>query len=565
MYQQDGYNQQYPPQQGGYPPQQGGYPPQQGGYPPQQGGYPPQDGGYPPHGGGQFSPTNSPGHGHGHGHGRPAGHGPSHGHQQGPPVHAPAYGNQGYPHPGSPAGGPIGANWAVTINVGLKNNVLYPGNIVEGVVSISTKAPVNFNAIRLKFCGKEKIHIQRNERIPDGPPRPPANNPQAPPIQHYKTIKRSYYNTNVILKQLVTLSGDLKYTPMGQGNYMMAPGNYSYPFAFQLPYDLPPSFSKPVSDDYASMVYYCKAYVDVPMARDAVYKTFFTVVRPMPVSQWSYRQPAAINRVFDVTCCCCIDKGKVSAAITMDRTCIAIDRDWLQLFADLDNTQCQEPIENLQVVLRHTLKYRAGGFSEVTSYTAGSKQLGTIIPAGQKGLVNGVIDLPRNLLPTFKTPNVESSYTITISMTIPWATDPCHSFPVVIGQSVDDSNVSPPIAFNELGTLKFTPARMPCQEFYYQIPPEPVYAFVPVNTWTPPVTAPYMPAPTYCDYHLPPPSWAQGPPPPPAYGQPNNYNYSWDSGYGQAPAPEYTMPPPATQPMGYHGPPTNNFSDYSPY
>ena len=429
--------------------------------------------------------------------------------------------------------GNLTAAWKVDIHIGLKHNVFFPGNVIEGVVTINVSAPINFNAVRLKICGKEKVHIQRGGGG-----------------KH--NHKRHYYATNVVIKQLITLSGDLKYMGRG-GNHKLPPGNYAYPFAYQLPMDLPPSFRKTITDDTASIIYYCKAYVDIPMGRDAVVKTFFTVVRPMPASQWIHRGPVSIDRMFNVTCCCCIDKGKVSAAVSMDRTCIAMDRDWLQVFASVDNTLGKEPVDNLEICLRHTLTYMAHHITETHTYIASRRFVGTSVPAGQRGIISGVVDLPRNLIPSFTTPNIHSKYMITVELNIPWATDPCVAFPVFVAQSVDDTNITPPVAFDMLGSTRYTAGRLPCPEFYYSVPPNPVFPFQPITSVQPPPSAAAFPPPPPPTLLLPSAQWVNGNQPPPPVGA--QQQFQWYPGYQQHAAPQYVMPPPPTQPGAGDSPP----------
>ena len=205
------------------------------------------------------------------------------------------------------------------VEVSLKNHVFYPGNIIEGVVKVENGSTIDFSAVRLKICAKERVHIIERRRDKDG-----------------KTHREHHRATTVVYKQLITLAGNMKNQPSSQKHQMPA-GTFYYPFSWQLPNSLPPSFSKRVSDDYAEIVYYVKAYVDNPAGRDAKNKDVFSVIAPMPISQWLHRGPADVSRSYNVTCCCCIDKGNVQARIFMDRTLISIDRDRLQIFAEVNN------------------------------------------------------------------------------------------------------------------------------------------------------------------------------------------------------------------------------------
>ena len=421
------------------------------------------------------------------------------------------------------------------VEVTLKNQVFYPGNVIEGVVRVQNGSDIDFTAVRLKLCAKEKVHIVERRTDAEG-----------------RVHKEDFYATNVAYKQLLTLAGTMKSQPNGQ-RHRMPGGTFYYPFSWQLPTNLPPSFSKLVSDDFAEMVYYVKAYVDIPTGRDAKDKAIFSVLRPMPVSQWIHRAPADVSRNHEVTCCCCIGKGHVQARIFMDRTLISIDRDHLQIFADINNEAGEEPVEGIEFGLHCTIVYRAGHKRETNSYRVGHQFLKSGIPAGGKGLVNGVIQLSRDLLPTITTPNVEIRYKVTIEINIPYASDPCETFDVLLAQSVDDTNFVPALQFNQC-PWTMMPAHSQCPEFYYQPPPQPVYQpqMIPMGP-PPPNVQMYQPQYTPTPLGLPSPSWQQQATPM-YHGQPvpvaQNNSMQWGAGYQQPQVQNYQMGPPPPPMVG---------------
>lgn len=358
----------------------------------------------------------------------------------------------------------------VRVNTNLRHTVLYPGNVLEGVVELQVSQPVPFTAVRIKATGKERVYIRRQS---------PGVNPDDPPrIEEYR-------DSCVVFKQLITVAGSMKSYPSGSGG-VLPPGQYYYPFAIQLPTNIPPSFSKPVKDDFAEIVYYLKAYVDIPMGRDAVHRAHFTVVRPMPVSQHMQRAPVSVDRLFNVTFCCCIDKGKVNARMFMDRTLIAIDRDNLTICCDIDNSLGQEPVKSVEISLINNLTYKADWVVEKNRVVAGRHFLQKEIPPGQKSQIAGTIPLPRNIVPSLTTFNLESEYTISIELNIPWASDPIQTFNVTVAQSVDDSNFSPPMFWKENKYMRLRKGEFSAPEMYYQPPPMPVYQCVPIPLPPPP-------------------------------------------------------------------------------
>ena len=51
-------------------------------------------------------------------------------------------------------------SWKVRVNTNLRHTVLYPGNVLEGVVELSVSSPIPFTAVRIKAVGKERVHIK---------------------------------------------------------------------------------------------------------------------------------------------------------------------------------------------------------------------------------------------------------------------------------------------------------------------------------------------------------------------------------------------------------------------
>ncbi len=425
-----------------------------------------------------------------------------------------------------------------TVHCYLKRYVYYPGNVVEGFVELNVSSPINMVAIRVKATGKEKIVCRREEYDTDR-------------HGHRTSRTRITRETVCVYKQLITLAGQMKCTGM-RGEIMVPPGRYVYPFVFQLPVNIPPSFAKRAGNDEADILYHIKAYVDIPYGRDAVDRQWFTVVKPLPVQQWIARAPAEVNQAWHVTLCCCIDKGTVTGRIYMDRTLIAIDRDNLTVIAELDNTKGQEPIESLEITLWNHLTYRAQNISEDDRVNEGTNFINQVIPAGAKGRIAGTIPLRRNLVPTIITWNITSVYTIDIELNIPMATDPKHTFPVILAQSVDESNFSPPVTWNA-NPYTVIPKGV-CPEIYYSPPPMACVAPHPIPVGPPPGAV-------YWTLQLPP---QLMPLPPPGWGAPTVYqmqrppggrtSVQWTGGIPQPESSQYKapppsqLPPPATQP-----------------
>ncbi|KAK7451817.1 hypothetical protein BaRGS_00039809 [Batillaria attramentaria] len=88
----------------------------------------------------------------------------------------------------------------------------------------------------------------------------------------------------------------------------MPPGTYEFPFAFDLPLDLPPSFE----GDYGYIRYWAKATIDRPWMFDQHTKQAFTVITNLDLN----KEPGAAESLHyhgEIAAgCCCVPSGRFS-------------------------------------------------------------------------------------------------------------------------------------------------------------------------------------------------------------------------------------------------------------
>ncbi len=353
------------------------------------------------------------------------------------------------------------AAFSVDTKVNISRNTFYPGNIVEGVVIVTTTKPVSVRAIRVKLVGRELASVV------------------------VRAGKRStrYTSKACFLKELVTLAGSLKHGP--QGDYWtIEPGTYSYPFAFQLPVQgLPASFMIRHGESFGGVTYQVKAYVDIPNGCNAASRAPFSLLRPLRLDQWINPMPVSQDRNFDLTCCCCISKGTNAARFFMDRTNISLDRDKIEVCVDIDNTNAKEPVDAVEVSLIQCGYFNGRGHTRNTQEEVVTVRLAQKIEAGAKGRVTGTLLLATGaakvMAPSSATAIVYCSYIIKINLDVPWADDPYHAFNVTVGVSVDEANLVPPL-LNENTTVMLQKGQLSVPEKFYAPPPAAVYQYVPI-------------------------------------------------------------------------------------
>jgi hypothetical protein len=232
------------------------------------------------------------------------------------------------------------------------------------------------------------------------------------------------------------------------------------------------------------------------------------------------------------------------------------------VYCEIDNTLGQNPVQSVEISLVNSLKYKARYATETNRVVAGRQFLKKEIPPGQKDIISGVIPLPRNIVPSLFTFNVQSDYTISIELNIPMASDPCQTVNVIVAQSVDETNFSSPYFWQENKYIRLNKGQLTVPESYYAPPPFPVYQFQPVPIAPPPNVSMMQYNFTPPPLGLPSTMWAQQAMPM-VRGQQaeaTGGQFQWQSGYAQVqcantqPPPPLGVPPPdAPRPAAYSG------------
>ena len=385
-------------------------------------------------------------------------------------------------------------SWKIKTSVYLKHSVVFPGNIVEGYVQIvnDSSSSIEFVAIRAKLTGKEKVRLEENFQGHE--------NDFTQDGHQQRAAKKIYEETHVYHKHLLTLAGHMKQTGQRSPSFQLPPGKYTYPFAFQLPSNVPASFEQQDHDTKGLIQYYVKAYVDIPGGRDASAKQHFTVLSAMPATQHDQQAGNFTqDKQFDVSCCC-FSKGSVSARIYCTRTTVAVDRDQLLVCADVNNQAGEEPVNGMDVSLTNCITLRAQGhegkINNIVARQNIKPEQGSPILPGQCGRIRGVLTIHSKqhangqqqvgnlsggeFVPTFNSMTLSSVYTVDLSLDVPNAFDPEANFPAIVTHCVDTTNFLPPLSLNAAAVHCYPQGCPPLREDFYYPPQNPVFQHTPV-------------------------------------------------------------------------------------
>ena len=315
----------------------------------------------------------------------------------------------------------------VELSVQLRHGVLFPGNLVEGVVYINVigDGVDDYHALRVKVVGKEKVRIR-----------------------HCKGETGDASSTSApLLKHLITCNGPAAASVSPAVQDVLPPGKYHYPFAFQLPYDAPASMSKDcrLGEDRISFEYYVKAYVETTKhKRYTVSKSWFTVVKPAPEKQQQRVPPQVRNATFQLSFCGCIPRGVVNVTSTLQRAFVALDQEeTIPVVVEVDNSEGKEPVQAAKISLQQHLTYQTHHLRERGNNTVAAHVVRQEVKPGARATMTTAFTVSPSWLPSCCLSHIKVEYTVHVEFSIPLAKDPSLTLPTILVQTIDHRNLMP--------------------------------------------------------------------------------------------------------------------------
>ena len=238
------------------------------------------------------------------------------------------------------------------------NRAFFPGQPINGRVILHCQEQKKLRGIYLTLVGRAYVHW--TERHTSGT----GDNQQTTTV-HYRA-EEPYFNFRV------NLWG-------GEGEQQLPPGNYEWPFSFQLP-----SVALPTSYEgyYGNIRYWLEARMDRPWKFDHVTKFAFTVLErvDLNLSQEDLNAPRRGEGQKTLGCLCC-QSGPLTLAVSTDRGAYCAGEKIL-LNARLENNTNKE-MRMLKATLGRTVAmYARGKCRHHQDVVAEMKTTGGI-PAGQ--------------------------------------------------------------------------------------------------------------------------------------------------------------------------------------
>uniref|UniRef100_A0A7S1QXT1 Arrestin-like N-terminal domain-containing protein n=1 Tax=Neobodo designis TaxID=312471 RepID=A0A7S1QXT1_NEODS len=338
------------------------------------------------------------------------------------------------------------------LTVELEHRVYYPGALLRGTVRLNVRKTTKFYALRLRICGKESMVIRKKKNAGDILTRQRETfwkqlyTLEGTTKTHAKHVaERDRIRTLAASRACVARSSVHK-------THTCTPGEYVYPFEVQLPYDAPPSFEEfGDQEDYAAILYYAKAYLDIPGGGDSdlIGRTFFRVVSRVGVKQWKEEaKPVADHKRHKITGCCGMSKGFVKTSVEVPRCLISIADDHCVPYrVVVNNSDGTEPVNRVTVELEHLLHVHAGGEDEERRTTVASKvESKQILPGRTDGII-GKLPLPEDCLPSMRGILFSSVFTLRIECDVPFAVDPVTIVPMTVFHRAESKEPVPPVTY----------------------------------------------------------------------------------------------------------------------
>eukprot|EP00826_Nyctotherus_ovalis_P036525 TRINITY_DN3246_c0_g1_i1.p1 TRINITY_DN3246_c0_g1~~TRINITY_DN3246_c0_g1_i1.p1 ORF type:complete len:541 (-),score=113.21 TRINITY_DN3246_c0_g1_i1:1914-3536(-) len=262
-----------------------------------------------------------------------------------------------------------------SINGGVKLNEIFvyvqtndpyysPSSFVHGAVYLDVYSPVTIYNVELRLRGTERVKWEEVKNSSPG-----DNNKITEKMKDKQTI----FSTTSLLQAVAET---------------LPPGQYQYPFSFQLPDQIPGTFEIK-HGDYDGRIRYTLTAVLNCADRDPIKYRTELVIRQRPTIA-NYNAPVTVD---EEVCICCSNKGRCSMTCNFQSDTYQPGNTAI-LMTTVDNSICTVDIKNFTVTLKQTVDFRtrngrsmsfsrdirSSDFSGVASHTStrGNPQLMSI-------------------------------------------------------------------------------------------------------------------------------------------------------------------------------------------
>lgn len=342
----------------------------------------------------------------------------------------------------------------------------YPGEILQGSIVLKTKKELKLRGIRVLFRGESRVRWTESHTTGSGSNR--------------RTSHRTYSNHEDHINVMATIYG--KDPNQSGDNPVLAAGDYTFPFNFQIP-----STSLPTSYEgrHGHIRYWLKVIIDRPWRFDITTKVAFTIIQFVDINVPHLLNPVQMEENRSVGWLCCA-AGNLTVTAQTDRGGYC-PGEAICVSAYINNQMKREVIAVELILDQRTVFISSQGKSRTVN-TEVAKVTREGVPRFTDAHLQMVpVAVPS--LPPSMTGNrcIHIIYTLRVKVRIPWSTNSVLAFPITIGS---------------------IPYRPPVPQFQYVAPSAP--PALPTDGYqaaSPSAPPPYAPVSSYPE--MPPPSYAE--------------------------------------------------------
>lgn len=282
----------------------------------------------------------------------------------------------------------------------------YAGELVRGQVMLAVASAINVDSINIKLSGYEQAEF--DYQVSRNVPAPTKENPHATRLV---TETRHARQSNTFFKRKYVLYA-VRSTLVG--------GNFCFPFEFTLDQGLPGTFSlsnSRSSGTHATVHYEVRAEVQVPGLFESDLKHYQELLICQPLKQ--QLMSSDTYKEARVTFLCCIPKGTVSLAATIDKNAYAPGEP-VMLTLIVDNSQSQVHLESFSFRLERNITLRADSQTHYdNAVIVKTKCPG--VPRGERAERRMAVQLPVRTEPSTDAQLVKCNYRLIVELAVPWS------------------------------------------------------------------------------------------------------------------------------------------------
>jgi hypothetical protein len=305
-----------------------------------------------------------------------------------------------------------------SIRVETDRGLYQPGDMVNGFVHASILQPFNSDGVYIKAKGFERVAWTETHH------RSVQNSDGTHRTETYHEHLRDQNTFFKVQNQLYNFPGGV--APAGQ---------YSFPFAFQLPLGLPGSFSDNAlpKNGSAMRVYKVKGVMHVRgmLKTNLKHTQILNVNEPL--------NKAIVGMIVEdtrnVTKCCCIGKGQATIKASLNKDCF-IPGEQAMVIAELKNaSSSQLPSMKLKLKREMYMTCRGKPFHHVETINEtvreGLEPMTELVGDQARSIAFNIAG-NRPMPSTTQGALIRNSYYLQVSLTVSWGSDIVVKLPVVI-------------------------------------------------------------------------------------------------------------------------------------